>query len=132
MATSNTLTPAKYVSILVSVFFVSILAIFISLKIGSVEISFSDIFRSLFSGNSSATTNQIILELRLPRILLAFAVGGGLSIAGAVFQSILLNPLAEPFILGISSGGTFGALLSISSDSHSSGNRRLLLRVRWL
>ena len=48
----------------------------------------------------------------MPRILYAVAVGGGLSIAGAVFQAILMNPLAEPYILGISSGGTFGAVLS--------------------
>lgn len=44
--------------------------------------------------------------------MLAIAAGGGLSVAGAVFQAILMNPLAEPYILGISSGGTFGAILS--------------------
>jgi iron complex transport system permease protein len=67
---------------------------------------------AIFSANSDSTISQIIFEVRLPRILFAVAVGGGLSIAGAVFQSILLNPLAEPYILGISSGGTFGVILS--------------------
>ena len=48
----------------------------------------------------------------MPRVLFAITIGGGLSVAGAVFQAILMNPLAEPYILGISSGGTFGAVLS--------------------
>ncbi len=52
------------------------------------------------------------MQIRLPRILYAILIGGGLSVAGAVFQAILMNPLAEPYILGISSGGTFGAVLS--------------------
>ena len=57
--------------------------------------------------------SDIIFKIRLPRIILALAVGGGLSVAGAVFQAILMNPLAEPYILGISSGGTFGAVLAM-------------------
>ena len=84
----------------------------LSLTVGSVDISFSDIFNSLFDKDNHETASQIIFNIRLPRILLAIAVGGGLSVAGAVFQAILMNPLAEPYILGVSSGGTFGAVLS--------------------
>ena len=51
----------------------------------------------------------IILDVRLPRILTAALVGGGLALAGGVFQAILLNPLADPYTLGISSGAAFGA-----------------------
>jgi iron complex transport system permease protein len=80
--------------------------------IGSVELSFEEIFTSVFNSENNETASQIIFNIRLPRVLLAIAVGGGLSIAGAVFQAILMNPLAEPYILGISSGGTFGAVLS--------------------
>lgn len=79
---------------------------------GSVELSFSEIVNSFFDQGTNSTASQIIFTIRLPRVLLAIAVGGGLSIAGAVFQAILLNPLAEPYILGVSSGGTFGAVLS--------------------
>jgi iron complex transport system permease protein len=79
---------------------------------GSVELSISEIISSFLNPDSNTTTSQIIFTIRLPRVLLAFAVGGGLSIAGAVFQAILMNPLAEPYILGVSSGGTFGAILS--------------------
>ena len=85
----------------------------ICLSLGSADLSFSDVIYIIFHPNSDVTNYQIIYEIRLPRLLLAIAVGGGLSIAGAVFQALLMNPLAEPYILGISSGGTFGAILSI-------------------
>lgn len=87
-------------------------AIVLGLIIGSTPLSIIEIFNALFGGNVDQTVKQILFEIRLPRVLYAVAVGGGLSIAGAVFQAILMNPLAEPYILGISSGGTFGAILS--------------------
>jgi len=71
----------------------------------------------LFSLNPAETANPtfsfVVLEVRLPRILTAALVGGGLSVAGAVFQAILLNPLADPYTLGISPGAAFGASLAI-------------------
>lgn len=57
-------------------------------------------------------TSVIVMDVRLPRILSAALVGGGLALAGAVFQAILLNPLADPYTLGISSGAAFGASLA--------------------
>jgi iron complex transport system permease protein len=90
---------------------VAIVSALIGLWVGPVNMSFGELFNAIFS-NSNHSLSQIIFEIRLPRILFAIAVGGGLSISGAVFQAILLNPLAEPYILGISSGGTFGAVLS--------------------
>ena len=90
---------------------VSILA----LSIGSVHIPVSRVIEALTRSESvSAADRTIILSLRLPRILLAILVGSGLSIAGVVFQALLRNPLAEPYILGISSGGTVGAIIAIS------------------
>ncbi len=56
---------------------------------------------------------SILLEVRLPRILLAALVGFGLSLGGVVFQAILRNPLADPFVLGLSSGSALGAVLGI-------------------
>lgn len=55
----------------------------------------------------------VIMDVRLPRILTAAIVGGGLAVAGAVFQGILLNPLADPYTLGVSSGAAFGASLAL-------------------
>lgn len=55
----------------------------------------------------------VVIDVRLPRILTAAIVGGGLSIAGAIFQGILLNPLADPYTLGISAGAAFGASIAL-------------------
>lgn len=95
-----------------SLFVVTIITCFVSVSIGSVSISLSDLWDVFFSEETHSIYSQIVFDIRLPRILLAVAVGGGLSVGGAVFQAILMNPLAEPYILGVSSGGTFGAILS--------------------
>jgi iron complex transport system permease protein len=87
----------------------------IGLSVGSVPISFGDVLKSFIHAHAvDDATRAIIREIRLPRLLLAMLVGAGLSIAGVVFQALLRNPLAEPYILGISSGGTVGAILAIS------------------
>ncbi|MGL4616052.1 MAG: FecCD family ABC transporter permease, partial [Shewanella sp.] len=62
----------------------------------------------------SAITQRIVLELRLPRILLAFVAGAGLSLAGSVLQTVTRNPLADPYLFGISSGASFGAVVVIT------------------
>jgi len=69
-----------------------------------------------FTGSSSvpAAERTIILEIRLPRLLLAIIVGSGLSVAGLVFQALLRNPLLNPTYLEISSGGTAGAILAMT------------------
>ena len=112
MAAVKRLSVTTYASRLVLFFIITCISIIIGLSSGPVKIGIGDLLATLFSNNANQTFSQIIFEIRLPRILYAIAVGGGLSIAGAVFQAILMNPLAEPYILGISSGGTFGAVLS--------------------
>ncbi|MGE5590203.1 MAG: FecCD family ABC transporter permease [Bacillota bacterium] len=86
--------------------------------LGSVRLSAGEVVRSLAhppwrAGASPAGAGAIIWDLRLPRVVLAALVGAGLSIAGAGFQGLFRNPLADPFILGISSGGALGAALAI-------------------
>lgn len=112
MAAVKRLSIAGYLTRLFIFFLIMCIAVVIGLSAGPVRIGFNDLIASLFSYNPDQIFTQIIFDIRLPRVLYAIAVGGGLSIAGAVFQAILLNPLAEPYILGISSGGTFGAVLS--------------------
>ena len=77
-----------------------------------VQIMLSRIF-GLESAKINPTFPFVVMEVRLPRILTSALVGGGLAVAGAVFQAILLNPLADPYTLGISSGAAFGASLAI-------------------
>ena len=106
------LSVSRYILILLSIFFLLVISILIGLLTGPTSVSLKDFTEAIFSSHNNSSASQIIFEIRLPRVLFALAIGGGLSIAGAAFQSILMNPLAEPYILGISSGGTFGAVLS--------------------
>jgi iron complex transport system permease protein len=64
-------------------------------------------------GAGTETERAIILSLRVPRALLAGLVGAGLSVSGAIFQALLRNPLADPYILGVSSGAAVGAIIAI-------------------
>ena len=102
----------KLIFQLTILFLSTILIGLISLSIGSININFLEIINVLLNNSENEQLNLIIYKIRLPRVIYAIFIGGGLSIAGAVFQAILMNPLAEPYILGISSGGTFGAVLS--------------------
>jgi iron complex transport system permease protein len=85
-----------------------------ALLIGTAEVSLSKI-TALVTGALPADdpVRLIVLKIRLPRILLAGLVGFSLSMGGVVFQALLRNPLADPFILGVSSGAAFGAILGI-------------------
>ena len=58
-----------------------------------------------------ASSETIVIELRLPRVLMAMIVGGGLAVAGATFQGLLRNPLADPYVLGTASGAALGAAI---------------------
>lgn len=91
----------------------------LSLSVGSIPIPLRTILEAImspFQSSSASTDGQlkaILLEIRIPRIVLAATVGMALSVAGASFQALLRNPLADPHVLGVSSGAALGALLSI-------------------
>lgn len=84
----------------------------ISLGIGNTDIPVSRILSTLWRGEPT-TEYVILVNVRLPRILLAFAVGGALSLAGVVLQGLFRNPLVEPYTLGISGGASLGVCLAI-------------------
>jgi len=93
---------------------------FISLSVGVVRIPLGDVFKALLSPVFPAMKEGlpenvlgIVLGVRLPRLLLAFLAGAGLSVSGASLQALSRNPLVNEYILGISSGAAFGASLSI-------------------
>jgi len=108
------LTLSRTIGVLLLLFLLLIIVAMIAMSFGSVAIPLSHVVGA-FAGSESVTDTErtILFDIRLPRILLAILVGSGLSIAGAVFQALLRNPLAEPYILGISSGGTIGAIIAI-------------------
>jgi len=93
--------------------------VIIATGMGFIPISPSEVLGALWNGLCGAADSlnplhqSVILEVRLPRILTAVSVGFGLAVAGTVFQGLLLNPLADPFTLGVSSGAAFGAALAL-------------------
>ncbi|HEX6134319.1 MAG TPA: iron ABC transporter permease [Longimicrobiales bacterium] len=91
---------------------VAVAAALFALTIGAAGLPPAEVLRA-FTGNADATTRTIVLELRLPRIALAFIAGGGLALAGAVFQAVLRNPLAEPYVLGVAGGAAVGAVAAV-------------------
>lgn len=108
-------TPARVMGLTAIMLCILVLVVLISLTLGTADISFKDLF-DMLRGNLAPDdpAGLIIFRIRLPRILLAGLVGFALSLGGVVFQAILRNPLADPFILGVSSGSAFGAVLAIS------------------
>jgi len=87
-------------------------SILVALMTGSVAVAPGEVLAAL-AGAGEGTGGRIVTDLRLPRSLAAFVVGGLLALAGALMQVLLRNPLAEPYVLGISGGAAVGALLSI-------------------
>ncbi|MDV3237244.1 MAG: iron ABC transporter permease [Gammaproteobacteria bacterium] len=83
-----------------------------ALAVGSAPIPFADVLRAL-AGAGDEPQRSIVLELRLPRALGAFAVGALLAVSGALLQVLLRNPLADPYVLGTSGGAAVGALLAM-------------------
>ncbi len=87
-------------------------ALLAALLLGSIPLTPAGLW-AVISGEEQGITSHIVIELRLPRALAAFAVGGMLALAGAQMQVLLGNPLADPYILGISGGAAVGALLAM-------------------
>ena len=109
--------------ILVVILFVTVV---IALKLGAVQVSLyglgRDLIRVLLRQSSGLSTDygMIVVDIRLPRILLAIVVGASLSVAGASFQALLRNPLADPYVLGVSSGAAVGSILALILENQLS------------
>lgn len=93
-------------------FLLLIFTMILSISAGAVKIPLQEIL-NVFLGGGSETSRTIILNLRLPRVVESAVVGMGLSVVGAFFQGLLRNPMADPYVLGISSGAAFGATIAI-------------------
>lgn len=91
---------------------VSVLAMLLALTQGSIPIALPDIW-AVVRGQGEPLPTLLLLDLRLPRVLNAFATGGLLAVAGALMQVLLRNPLADPYVLGLSGGAAVGALLAM-------------------
>ena len=118
----------KFVRIIFLLIAISIISVLLSIGIGSVNIPFQTVFSILlnelpFSFESNilwtSTEENIVLMLRLPRILLGFIVGASLAVTGVAMQALVRNPLADPFVLGVSSGASAFATLGMIFSTFS-------------
>ncbi len=105
-------------------------AIIVSSTMGYIKISWGTVFKIIwgkltgyhtFFAQMDQLLPVIVFDVRMPRILTSAVVGGGLAMAGVVFQGILLNPLADPYTLGVSAGAAFGASVAILLNIGSLG-----------
>lgn len=92
----------------------ALFSIMAALTFGAVEVPFSQVVSVAFSSQNDALAEQVIWQLRMPRTLLAFIAGGGLALAGLMLQTVTRNPLADPYLFGISSGAAVGVVLFIT------------------
>jgi len=90
----------------------TVLLLLLSLMLGSVHVEPAAVWHVVW-GSEPSLARDVIMDLRLPRALTAFAVGGLLGLAGALLQVLLRNPLADPYVLGVSGGASVTALLAL-------------------
>jgi len=110
------MTRRAYLGILAVLIVLLSLAILASLGMGAVRLRLSEtiqVLLSLFTGRKEGIATTIVLDLRLARTLLAAAVGVSLAVSGTAFQGFFRNPLADPYVIGASSGAALGAALAI-------------------
>jgi len=97
--------------ILASLSLLALLSIALALMVGSYRVAPAEVLTALLGGKAGGA--EVVLQLRLPRALAGFACGGLLALAGALMQVLLRNPLADPYVLGISGGAGVGAMFAI-------------------
>ena len=120
------LTPRRVLLVCGGLAAVLFAAVVISLKVGAYPITVADTVMTLLRGSVGdwrqipSSDSLIIFGLRLPRIALGILVGAALSVAGASFQALLRNPLADPYVLGVSNGAALGAILALLVSPHLS------------
>jgi iron complex transport system permease protein len=118
---SNIVFKTSSSSILLVFILLSLLSVGFGASFGAADISFTDVFNTLLGMNQNSFVERIIWDLRLPRTLLAFLAGTGLAISGLILQTVTRNPLADPYLFGISSGASFGVVVLIAMFGMNAG-----------
>ena len=103
------MTPRRWAGLLALLF----VAVFAALAFGTIDLSMGQTWRAVW-GSGDAEHLLVVRELRLPRTVLAALLGASLGISGAALQGVLRNPLAEPYLLGVSGGAGVGAVVAYS------------------
>src|SRR3954471_16171554 len=101
-------------------------SVFLALAFGSLPLTLAEVFQAIVAP-VAGVTDDVIWKLRLPRVLAAFACGGLLATSGVLLQVLLRNPLADPYILGISGGAALGALAAVLLGAGVAGSNAAAL-----
>ncbi|PCH76095.1 MAG: iron ABC transporter [Flavobacteriaceae bacterium] len=108
------------------------LALLLNISLGSVSIPLKDIFNVFLDADSVKTSWKfIILDYRVPKAITAIIVGSGLSVSGLLMQTLFRNPLAGPYVLGISSGASLGVALLVLGSSFFTGSLMASIGFNW-
>tara|TARA_R110002051_G_scaffold81802_3_gene146251 strand:- start:109939 stop:110967 length:1029 start_codon:yes stop_codon:yes gene_type:complete len=110
---------------------VLLLCFFANISLGSITIPLNSIFNSFFGTIENETWQIIVLNVRLPKAITAILVGSGLGISGLLMQTLFRNPLAGPFVLGISSGASLGVAVVILGSGLFGGLFATALISKW-
>jgi len=110
---AGVLTPRRLAASLLGLFVLLVAAALLGITSGPSGLALSEV-RDALAGRAEGATADIVLHIRLPRVVLAAVVGASLAVAGVLFQALLRNPLADPFILGISGGAALGGILVLA------------------
>jgi len=105
-------TRRRALLILAALALLAVASLSLALMVGSVHVPLGDVLPALFGAEDSMSA-EVVRSLRLPRALAGFACGGLLALAGALLQVLLRNPLADPYVLGISGGAGVGAIFAM-------------------
>lgn len=103
----------KRIIIIIGLSLALVVLLVLNVSIGSSDIAIDEILRTMFLGQSQSHNQMIIMDIRLPMALMTVAVGAALGIGGCEIQTILRNPIASPFTLGISAAASFGAAVGL-------------------
>jgi len=122
----------KYRGLLLILLVLLVVIAFINLSLGSVSISLKDILGTFFHGEVSLESHRyIISEYRLPKVFTAILTGSGLAVSGLLMQTLFRNPLAGPYVLGLSSGASLGVAILLMGASLFGGFTATILLSKW-
>lgn len=125
-------TGRSYKGMFITLLLLLIVAFVLNISLGSVAIPLNEIFTSLSGGEvTKSSWNYIIIDYRLPKAITAILVGGGLAISGLLMQTLFRNPLAGPFVLGLSSGASLGVATLILGAGSFGGFLGTMLANEW-
>lgn len=123
---------SRYKGLLLLLFILVVLMALVNVSLGSVEIPLKDIFSILFTNEAGQESwHYIILEYRLPKVFTAIFTGSGLAVSGLLMQTLFRNPLAGPYVLGLSSGASLGVAIVIMGASVFGVGTAALLLSKW-